>query len=113
MANSTTKDVASMASMQDNKFFSTIFKYLPKTAKDVNIDWQGFAVEMGLKDASIAKCRYAQIRKKFGMNETASKTTAKASTPSIPPYKVTKSRKTMETKNFKLTRGDYHDGNRE
>lgn len=38
----------------DAKFFTAMFKYLPKS---VEIDWDEFAKEMGFKDGKIAKVR--------------------------------------------------------
>ncbi|KAI1086160.1 hypothetical protein F5B19DRAFT_498617 [Rostrohypoxylon terebratum] len=72
-------------SAADQKFFTVIFKYLPT---GMDLDWDRFAVDMGFKDASIAKVRFRQIRKKYkaGMSGTdASPSSSKAS-----PRKVTK-----------------------
>jgi hypothetical protein len=47
----------------ESKFFATIFKYLPKT---MEIDWEAFAAEMGLKDGQIAKvCFYFSLKPSF------------------------------------------------
>ncbi|KAI1178471.1 hypothetical protein F4777DRAFT_97402 [Nemania sp. FL0916] len=48
----------------DTKFFTTLFKYLPKS---LEVDWEGFSKEMGFKDGLIAKVRFRQIRNKHGL----------------------------------------------
>ncbi|KAI0008457.1 hypothetical protein F4779DRAFT_618558 [Xylariaceae sp. FL0662B] len=105
MANTKPKNMAPTPTAQENKFFATMFKYLPN-AKDLKIDWEEFAHEMGLKDEAIAKCRFSQIRRKLGVDKTAPKNTAKAS---IPPYKVTKSTKSISSKKLKPIKGEDDD----
>ncbi|KAI8963425.1 hypothetical protein F5Y11DRAFT_319758 [Daldinia sp. FL1419] len=53
---------ASAPSASEQKFFTTIFKYLPN---GMDIDWNKFAFELGLKDAKIARTRFSQIRRKY------------------------------------------------
>ncbi|KAI1101936.1 hypothetical protein F4804DRAFT_334822 [Jackrogersella minutella] len=68
-------------SAKDQKFFSTIFKYLPHF---VDLDWDSFSREMGLKDANIAKIRYRQIRLKYAIDKsvrTARKSSSRISKP--------------------------------
>ncbi|KAI1131204.1 hypothetical protein F5Y10DRAFT_234045 [Nemania abortiva] len=48
----------------DGKFFSVMSKHLPAT---LDIDWDQFAKDMGLKNAAVAKVRYRQIRTKLGL----------------------------------------------
>ncbi|KAI3321940.1 hypothetical protein HD806DRAFT_537029 [Xylariaceae sp. AK1471] len=48
----------------DGKFFSTMFKYLPA---NMDIDWEGLARELNLKNANVAKVRCRQIRTKLGV----------------------------------------------
>ncbi|KAI1115908.1 hypothetical protein F5Y14DRAFT_460086 [Nemania sp. NC0429] len=57
----------------DVKFFAAMFKYLPK---NIEIDWDEFAKEMGFKDGKIAKVRCRQIRAKLDP-ETPTKTPTK------------------------------------
>ncbi|KAI0131228.1 hypothetical protein F4814DRAFT_445370 [Daldinia grandis] len=58
----------STLSAGDQKFFTTIFKYLPN---GIDLDWNGLSQELGLKDAKIAKLRFSQIRRKYRMEEAA------------------------------------------
>ncbi|GAP90563.1 hypothetical protein SAMD00023353_5000510 [Rosellinia necatrix] len=100
----------------DTKFFATMFKYLPK---NIDIDWDQFAQEMGFKNSEVAKVRCRQIRLKLGLTgagssnapstPTKSGTTAKSVTPkSVTPKsgnanKVTKPRgkaKVKQPKSF-------------
>ena len=41
-------------SAADQKFFTTMFKYLPR---GMDLDWEEFAKDMGFKDGGIAKVR--------------------------------------------------------
>ncbi|KAI1425894.1 hypothetical protein F5Y12DRAFT_745119 [Xylaria sp. FL1777] len=81
----------------DAKFFAVMFKYLPQK---LDMDWEQFAREMGLKDGSIAKVRARQIRKKLGLDGVGAP--AKTSSPKAPKpsnaNKVTKPRKTGKAK---------------
>lgn len=66
------KDIASAAAADgetkltagETKFFTVMFKYLPKT---VEIDWDEFAKEMGFKNGSIAKVRLHSLTYLFTM----------------------------------------------
>jgi hypothetical protein len=51
-AKSASADGETKMTPADGKFFSTMFKYLPA---NVELDWEGFAQEMGLKNANVAK----------------------------------------------------------
>ncbi|KAI0884757.1 uncharacterized protein GGS22DRAFT_188967 [Annulohypoxylon maeteangense] len=55
-------------SAAEQKFFTTLFKYLPKT---LDMDWDDFAKEMGFKDVTIAKTRFGQIRRKYAVGKHA------------------------------------------
>ncbi|KAI0871394.1 hypothetical protein GGS24DRAFT_509852 [Hypoxylon argillaceum] len=79
----------------DSKFFVILVKYLPKA---VEIDWDEFAKEMGLKDGNVAKVRFRQIRTKLGILLPEAGSPAKPATPKVlkpanENNKVTKSRK--------------------
>ncbi|KAI1649562.1 uncharacterized protein F4817DRAFT_313704 [Daldinia loculata] len=52
----------------DQKFFTAIFKYLPNS---LDIDWDGLAQELNLKDSRIAKMRFSQIRRRYRKEEAA------------------------------------------
>ncbi|KAI0914260.1 hypothetical protein F4823DRAFT_558272 [Ustulina deusta] len=94
-ANANAGDGELKISPSDAKFFATIFKHLPQK---LDMDWEKFAGEMGLKDGNIAK-----IRKKLGLvdaagtGNTAATTTksspSKAAKPNNANNKVTKPRK--------------------
>ncbi|KAI5864204.1 hypothetical protein GGS23DRAFT_595841 [Durotheca rogersii] len=84
----TPKTEANGYSVHEQKFFATIFKYLPK---NLDLNWDEFASEMGLKNASIAKTRFSQIRRKFEIGNSPGSV---SSTPS----KVTKAKKPRKTK---------------
>ncbi|OTA65222.1 hypothetical protein K449DRAFT_431815 [Hypoxylon sp. EC38] len=77
----------------DYKFFTTIIKYLPMPAA-MELDWNAFAKDMGFKDATIAKMRFGQIRRKYD----SSKATGNGSQD---PLKTTKSTKVTKPKKSK------------
>ncbi|KAI1338834.1 hypothetical protein F5Y15DRAFT_99351 [Xylariaceae sp. FL0016] len=77
-------------SESDIKFFTTFFKYLPKNVPEM--DWEGIAKEIGLKDGGIAKCRFRQIRKKHGLTDPP--------TPGKAPSKVVKNKNGVRKLNF-------------
>ncbi|KAL7624401.1 hypothetical protein AAE478_005965 [Parahypoxylon ruwenzoriense] len=85
------KKAAPLPSAGDLKFFSTIFKFLPKS---LDMNWDEFAKEMGLKDATIAKARFSQIRRKFEVGKLPG-------TPSPDSSKVTKSTKARKPRKGK------------
>ncbi|GAW18929.1 hypothetical protein ANO14919_084120 [Xylariales sp. No.14919] len=95
-------------SSAEQKFFVTMFKYLPK---NLDINWDQFAAEMGLKDGSIAKTRCRQIRTKYKFNEPSagngSGGTPEADTPkpinTTKGNKITKGRKPPKPKQQKKT----------
>ncbi|KAI0805809.1 hypothetical protein GGR55DRAFT_653559 [Xylaria sp. FL0064] len=76
----------------DGKFFAVMFKYLPQK---LEIDWEQFAHEMGLKNAAVAKARLYQIRKKLGLDTASSNKNGAKGTKA---NKVTKPRKTSKAK---------------
>ncbi|KAI1284776.1 hypothetical protein F5Y07DRAFT_347672 [Xylaria sp. FL0933] len=83
----------------DGKFFAVMFKYLPQK---LEIDWEQFAHEMGLKNAAVAKARLYQIRKKLGLDTASSnKNGAKGTKANNTSHKVTKPRKTGKAKQVK------------
>lgn len=51
----------------ETKFFTVIFKYLPK---NLDIDWNGFAEEMGFKGGNIAKVRIHALTSSFFLPST-------------------------------------------
>ncbi|KAI0121518.1 hypothetical protein F4776DRAFT_220196 [Hypoxylon sp. NC0597] len=77
----------------DHKFFVTIIKYLPMPA-GMELDWDAFAKDMGFKDATIAKMRFGQIRRKYGSSKAAGNGTQD-------PLKATKSTKVTKPKKSK------------
>ncbi|TGJ85798.1 hypothetical protein E0Z10_g3018 [Xylaria hypoxylon] len=87
----------------ENKFFVTMFKYLPK---NLEIDWDRFAKEMGLKDGSIAKTRCRQIRTKHGLNEpaAASGSGAPINVTTPKPNKTTNANNKTSNANNKVTK---------
>ncbi|KAJ2986536.1 hypothetical protein NUW58_g4980 [Xylaria curta] len=85
-------------SAADSKFSAVLFTLLPKS---VDIDWTQFAHKAGLKNASVAKTRYSQIRTKLGIGNPAldqSSSESKAIKPNNSKNKVTKARKPAKTK---------------
>ncbi|KAI1190315.1 hypothetical protein F5B17DRAFT_427641 [Nemania serpens] len=97
----------------DIKFFTAMFKYLPK---NIEMDWDEFAQEMGFKDGRIAKVRCRQIRLKLGLvtPDTPTKaTTANALKPANEGNKVTKAGRKPKAKQpkfeLKVADGDEDD----
>ncbi|KAI2473355.1 hypothetical protein F4781DRAFT_427372 [Annulohypoxylon bovei var. microspora] len=92
----------------DQKFFSTLFKYLPSR---IDMDWDQFSKDMGFKDAHIAKARFSQIRRKFSAGRAA------VNSPNSPlkgkPHKVTKAKASgkgrVKKQGVGLDRGDDDD----
>ncbi|KAI1461077.1 hypothetical protein F4805DRAFT_477472 [Annulohypoxylon moriforme] len=74
-------------SVADQKFFTTLFKYLPKA---IDMDWEGFSQDMGFKNVQIAKTRFRQIRRKYAVSQPAGNSPQSPSKGN--PYKVTKSK---------------------
>ncbi|KAI0427097.1 hypothetical protein F5Y09DRAFT_317164 [Xylaria sp. FL1042] len=92
VTNSNTGNAELKVSAVDGKFFAVMFKYLP--AK-LEIDWDQFAHEMGLKNSAVAKTRLHQIRKKLGLDAASTnKNGVKGPKPNNANNKVTKPRKT-------------------
>ncbi|KAI1655834.1 hypothetical protein F4813DRAFT_391406 [Daldinia decipiens] len=58
----------SVPSAGDQKFFAVLFKYLPA---GLDLDWDGLAQELNLKNTKIAKTRFSQIRRKYQQGEAA------------------------------------------
>ncbi|KAI1381474.1 hypothetical protein F4677DRAFT_440690 [Hypoxylon crocopeplum] len=88
-----TKD-SNTPSVGDQKFFATIFKYLPK---NIEMNWEDFAQEMGFKNSTIAKARFSQIRRKHEVGSSAT------GDPVI-PTKITKQWRGQSFKKGKLSR---------
>ncbi|KAI1166346.1 hypothetical protein F5B18DRAFT_74912 [Nemania serpens] len=114
------KDIASAAAADgetkltagETKFFTVMFKYLPKT---VEIDWDEFAKEMGFKNGSIAKVRCRQIRVKLGLLAPETPTKAAVAKPLKPANegnKVTKAGKKSKGKQPKPEPEFFDDGDK-
>ncbi|KAI1365820.1 hypothetical protein F5Y08DRAFT_302765 [Xylaria arbuscula] len=81
-------------SAADIKFFTILFKYLPR---QLDIKWEDFAKEMGLKNQNVAKVRLGQIRKKLGIDGVGdSPVKPRAARPN--PGKVTKKPRATKSK---------------
>ncbi|KAK6955312.1 hypothetical protein Daesc_002945 [Daldinia eschscholtzii] len=76
----------------DQKFFAAFFKFLPNS---MDIDWNGLALELGLKDARIARTRFSQIRRKYQQKDSVGDSPQQS--------KVTKAVKVAKGKNAKVT----------
>ncbi|KAI0533960.1 hypothetical protein GGR58DRAFT_84602 [Xylaria digitata] len=63
-SNANGADGESKVTAADVKFFTVMFKHLPQK---LDIDWEEFAKEMGLKNPGVAKTRLGQIRSKLGL----------------------------------------------
>ncbi|KAF2963263.1 hypothetical protein GQX73_g10312 [Xylaria multiplex] len=63
-SNANGADGESKVTAADVKFFTVMFKHLPQK---LDIDWDEFAKEMGLKNPGVAKTRLGQIRSKLGL----------------------------------------------
>ncbi|KAI1800851.1 hypothetical protein F4811DRAFT_556447 [Daldinia bambusicola] len=80
----------SVSSAVDQKFFTTLFKFLPS---GLDLDWDGLAHELGWKNAKIARTRFGQIRRKYQDDSTGD---------SPLQGKVTKVMKSPKGKNAKI-----------
>ncbi|KAI1210581.1 uncharacterized protein F4807DRAFT_459422 [Annulohypoxylon truncatum] len=93
------------ASSAEQKFFTTMFKYLPK---GIDMDWEEFSKEMGYKDASVAKDRFGQIRRKYAVGQPATSSSTSPSKAGV--RKATKAKASRKGRAKKQAAGfDYGD----
>ncbi|KAI0403215.1 hypothetical protein F4802DRAFT_599356 [Xylaria palmicola] len=61
------------------------FACMTKHSKTIDVNWDKFAVEMGFKNEVVAKTRYRQIRKKLGLDGSATEAGADTSADAMSP----------------------------